>query len=83
MIKYFGNLTSSFLINNLGILKIRDQQSKTIHKAIWMCKTQQMDFSSLISNNEGEKTFIDRKLFSYRLLCNSKMENKVIQNFHG
>lgn len=58
MIKYFGNLTSSFLINNLGILKIRDQQSKTIHKAIWMCKTQQMDFSSLISNNEGRKLLL-------------------------
>lgn len=50
-----------------------------------MSKTQQIDFSSLISNNEGEKTSIDRKLLSYRLLCicNSKMENKVIQKFHG
>lgn len=49
-----------------------------------MSKTQQTDFSSPISNNEGEKT-IDRKLLSYRLLCicNSKMENKVIQKFHG
>lgn len=45
-----------------------------------MCKVQQIDFYSQISNNAGEKTFTDRKILSYRLLftCNSKKENKVI-----